>query len=234
MKAVILAGGLGTRLRPYTFFAPKPMLPLGDRPLLEHILLGLKDHGFTDAVITVSYLRRAIEDYFRDGSDLGMKIEYVRSDGPMGTGGQLKTVEGRVDDRFLLVYADMYVEADFRKLVEFHESKKGLATVLVMPYRETLKYGFLDSDDQGRLVDWREKPEFKGWINVGCYVMEKRFLDYIPAGKMFGMDEAFRLAMKAGEPIYLHRSEGDFVDIGDKKSYMAAYNKYLQKLGRIL
>ncbi len=210
------------------------MLPLGDRPLLEHILNSVKEQGFDDVIITVSYLRKTIEDYFGDGSEFGISIKFVRSDKPMGTAGQLKTAEGLIKDRFLLLYGDMYIETDMKKLWDFHASKNGIATILLMPYRETLKYGFLDSDEEGRLVDWREKPEFRGWINVGCYVMEKRFLQYIPEKKMYGMDEAFRQAMKNGEAIYTFKAEGDFVDIGDKKSYMAAYNKYLQRLGKIL
>lgn len=233
MKAVILAGGLGTRLRPYTFFVPKPMLPLGERPLLEHILLLLKAQGFTDVVITVSYLRKVIEDYFGNGREIGLNIQYARSNRPMGTAGQLRTAERFIDDSFLLLYGDSLVDTDFRSFVEYHKRKGGIATILLMPYREMLKYGFIDSDEEGRLLQWREKPAVEGWINVGCYVMEKKFLDYIPAETMYGMDEAFREAMKKGEVVYTYKAEGDFIDIGDKKSYQAAYEKYLQKLGRI-
>jgi mannose-1-phosphate guanylyltransferase len=233
MKAVVLAGGLGTRLRPYTFFAPKPMLPLGDKPLLEHILTSLRGQGFKEVVITVSYLRKVIEDYFGSGRELGLNIQYARSSRPMGTGGQLRTAEKFIDGQFLLLYGDSFVDADLGKLVEYHNSKRGIATILLMPYRETLRYGFIDSDADGRLLNWREKPAVEGWINVGCYVMEKRFLDYIPSDTMYGMDEAFREALKKGEEVYTYKSEGDFIDIGDKKSYQAAYEKYLQKLGRI-
>lgn len=233
MKAVILAGGLGTRLRPYTLFVPKPLLPLGDRPLLEHILLSLKKYDINEVVITVSYLSKLIENYFGSGEDLNMKIEYVRSDRPMGTGGQLRTAEGRLEGAFLLLYGDQFIDTNLAKFVEYHKVKGGLATMLLMPYRQTLKYGFIDSDDTGRLVNWREKPAVEGWINAGCYVMEKKFLEYIPAGTMYGMDEAFREAMKRGEPIFTFKAEGDFVDIGDKEGYLSAHEKYLQRIGRI-
>jgi mannose-1-phosphate guanylyltransferase len=233
MKVVILAGGLGTRLRPYTFFVPKPMLPLGEKPLLEHILLLLKEQGFDDIVITVSYLKKVIEDYFSDGKEIGVKIQYAESPRPMGTAGQLKTAEKFVEDSFLLLYGDSLVDTDFRKLVQYHREKKGIATILLMPYRETLRYGFIESDSEGRLLEWREKPAVEGWINVGCYVMEKKFMNYIPDNVMFGMDEAFRDASRKGEQIFTFKAEGDFIDIGDKKSYREAYERYLKKLGKI-
>lgn len=233
MKAVILAGGLGTRLRPYTLFVPKPLLPLGDRPLLEHILLSLKKYGFSEVVITVSYLSKLIENYFGSGEDLGVSIEYVRSNKPMGTGGQLRTTEARLDGTFLLLYGDQFIDTDLSKFVDYHRSKAGTATMLLMPYRQTLKYGFIDSDENGRLTNWREKPAVEGWINAGCYVMEKKFLEYIPPNTMYGMDEAFREALRRGEPIYTFKAEGDFIDIGDKEGYLSAHERYLQKIGRI-
>lgn len=233
MKVIILAGGLGTRLRPYTFFVPKPMLPLGEKPLLEHIILLLREQGFKDIVITVSYLKKVIEDYFGDGKELGVSISYAESSRPMGTAGQLKTAESLVDGTFLLLYGDSLVDTDFNAFVKYHKEKKGIATILLMPYRETLRYGFIDSDQDGRLLAWREKPAVEGWINVGCYIMEKKFLQYIPSDTVFGMDEAFREASRKGEQIYTFKAEGDFIDIGDKKSYREAYERYLKKLGHI-
>jgi mannose-1-phosphate guanylyltransferase len=115
LQAVILAGGLGTRLRPYTFFAPKPMLPLGDKPLMEHLIAQLSKTGIEDIIVTVSYLRKTIEDYFGSGDDLGVHIEYVRTLKPMGTAGQLKTVEPLVKGSFVVLYGDSLVEADIGK-----------------------------------------------------------------------------------------------------------------------
>ncbi len=96
-----------------------------------------------------------------------------------------------------------------------------------------MRYGFIESDSEGRLLEWREKPAVEGWINVGCYVMEKKFMNYIPDNVMFGMDEAFRDASRKGEQIFTFKAEGDFIDIGDKKSYREAYERYLKKLGKI-
>jgi mannose-1-phosphate guanylyltransferase len=119
MKAIILAGGLGTRLQPYTFFIPKPMLPLGNKPLLEHIIEWLKndDNGIDHIIICVSYLHRSIEDYFEDGSRLGIKIEYARSDRPLATAGQLLTAKKFIDDRFVCVYGDAIYEFSLKEMI---------------------------------------------------------------------------------------------------------------------
>jgi mannose-1-phosphate guanylyltransferase len=234
LQAVILAGGLGTRLRPYTFFAPKPMLPLGDKPLMEHLVLQLSKTGITDILVTVSYLRKTIEDYFGDGDELGVKIRYVRTARPMGTAGQLKTVEPFVKRTFVVLYGDSLVEADIRKMIEFHRKKHALATLMLMPFRESMRYGFIETNDSDRVTNWREKPVVEGWINVGCYVMEPAFLKYIPADVMYSMNDAFNAAVKKGEPVFGFKAEGDFIDIGDKKSYINANAKFVERLGRIL
>jgi mannose-1-phosphate guanylyltransferase len=234
LQAVILAGGLGTRLRPYTFFAPKPMLPLGDKPLMEHLITQLSKTGIEDIIVTVSYLRKTIEDYFGEGDEMGVHIKYVRTSKPMGTAGQLKTVEPLVKGSFVVLYGDSLVEADIGKMIEFHKEKKALATLMLMPFRENMKYGFIESDEQDRVTNWREKPVVEGWINVGCYVMEPSFLKYIPEDVMYGMNDAFNAAVKKGEPIFAYKAEGDFIDIGDKKSYLSANAKFVDRLGRIL
>jgi mannose-1-phosphate guanylyltransferase len=105
---------------------------------------------------------------------------------------------------------------------------------MLMPFREALKYGFIESDDQDKVTNWREKPVVEGWINVGCYVMEPAFLKYIPSETMYGMNDAFNMAIKKGEPIFAYKCEGDFIDIGDKKSYLSANAKFVERLGRIL
>ncbi len=233
MKAVILAGGLGVRLRPYTLLAPKPMLPLGDRPLLEHMIEWLKSQGITEFVIAVGYMRKAIEDYFEDGSDLGVRIEYARSKRPMGTAGQLKTAEHLIDGRFVLLYGDVLPRTDLRPMLDFHGRTGALATMMLMKYYTRIRYGLVDAAEDGRLLRWSEKPEVGGWVNVGCYVMEREFLRYIPDGVPYGMDAAFRAAMDAGEPVYAYKSEGEFVDIGDRESYLRASREFLREMGEI-
>jgi len=233
MKVVILAGGLGTRLQPYTFFIPKPMLPLGNKPLLDHIVTWLRGNNMKSIVICVSYLGKAIENYFGNGSNFDVEIEYARSDRPLGTAGQLKSAEKLVDDTFICIYGDSIYKFDLNILVKSHKAKKALVTMTLMKYSERMKYGFIEINGSSRVKSWNEKPEFTGLINIGCYAMEPQFLRYIKKNSATGMDKAFLGALKANSRIYGHVIGGGFIDIGNKKSYMKAYKDYLLKLGRV-
>ncbi len=258
MKAVILAGGLGTRLQPYTFFIPKPMLPLGNKPLLEHIIewvtsgnnnsntisKGKIDH----IILCVSYLHRTIEDYFEDGGRFGIKIDYARSDRPLATAGQLKTAERFLDETFVCLYGDAVYEFDLDKMIGEHKSSKALISMALLSYKTNLRYGFIDINtgkegagekqqekqmQRNRVISWREKPEVRGLINIGCYVMEPEFLKLVPKSSAFGMDDAVRKALEQNRLVKGFKIESGFIDIGDKKSYLEAYKKYVKKLGKI-
>ena len=234
MKAVILAGGLGTRLQPYTFFIPKPMLPLGNKPLLEYIIEWLKNAGGIDRiVICVSYLHRTIEDYFEDGTRFGVQIEYARSERPLATAGQLKTAEKFLDDSFVCIYGDSIYEFALRKMIKQHDESKAFVTMALLQYSTKLKYGFIDINGYDRVISWREKPEISGLINIGCYIMEPEFLKIIPKAGSFGMDHAVRKALEQKRTVKGFRIDTGFIDIGDKKSYLDAYKQYLSKLGKI-
>jgi Nucleoside-diphosphate-sugar pyrophosphorylase involved in lipopolysaccharide biosynthesis/translation initiation factor 2B, gamma/epsilon subunits (eIF-2Bgamma/eIF-2Bepsilon) len=163
MKAIILAGGLGTRLQPYTFFIPKPMLPLGNKPLLEHIIEWLKndDNNFDDIIICVSYLHRTIEDYFEDGSRFGISIEYARSDRPLATAGQLLTAKRFIDDTFVCVYGDSIYEFPLTEMINEHDRLGAFISMALLSYKTRLKYGFIDVNGNSRVTAWDEKPEIK-------------------------------------------------------------------------
>ena len=233
IQAVILAGGLGTRLRPYTLLLPKPMLPVGPRPILEHIILWLKENGLADDIITTGYLGKTIQEYFGTGKDWGVKIQYATSPHPLGIAGQLKSAESKLRGRFVCVYGDAILDLDLKKLISFHSARSALATIALMKYSTNLKYGFLETDKTGLISEWREKPAISGYINVGCYVMEKSFLRFIPPNQMYGMREAFEEAMKDGRVFGL-RMGGNFTDIGDTKSYREANDAFTKKMGRLL
>ncbi len=236
MKAVILAGGLGTRLQPYTFFIPKPMLPLGNKPLLEYIIEWLKNAGGIDhVVVCVSYLHRTIEDYFEDGGRFGIEIEYARSERPLATAGQLKTAEKLIQDGpFVCVYGDSVYEFNLRKMIRQHKESKAFVSMALMQYSTKLKYGFIDTNGQDRVTAWREKPEISGLINIGCYVMEPEFLKIVPKSGAFGMDDAVRKALEQKKTVkgFTIDTTG-FIDIGDKKSYLDAYRQFASRLGKI-
>ncbi|HKQ21080.1 MAG TPA: nucleotidyltransferase family protein [Nitrososphaeraceae archaeon] len=235
MKAIILAGGLGTRLQPYTFFIPKPMLPLGNKPLLEHIIEWLKndDNNIDHIIICVSYLHRTIEDYFEDGSRLGIKIEYARSDRPLATAGQLLTAKKYIDDTFVCVYGDSIYEFSLREMIKEHDKLDAFISMALLSYKTRLKYGFIDINGNNKVTTWNEKPEIKGLINIGCYVMEPEFVDLIPASNAYGMDDAVRKALDMKKLVNGFKIESGFIDIGDKKSYLQTYKKYVERLGKI-
>jgi mannose-1-phosphate guanylyltransferase len=234
MKAVILAGGLGTRLQPYTFFIPKPMLPLGNKPLLEYIIEWVKNAGGIDnIVVCVSYLHRTIEDYFEDGARFGVEIEYARSERPVATAGQLKTAEKLLDEPFVCVYGDSVYEFNLRKMIREHMESKAFVSMALLAYSTKLKYGFIDMNGQDKVTAWREKPEISGLINIGCYVMEPEFLKLIPKSGSFGMDDAMRKALEQKKTVKGFRIDTGFIDIGDKKSYLDAYKQYASRLGKI-
>ncbi len=225
---------MGTRLRPYTFLVPKPMLPVGPKPILEHIIEWLKENGITDVVISTGYLGKMIREYFGSGKEWGVRIEYATSPHPLGTAGQLKAAEGKIRGRFVCVYGDALLEMNLRKVIEFHSSHRAVATMALMKYSTSLKYGFMETDNDGRLTEWREKPTISGYINVGCFVMEKAFLRFIPAAEMYGMDKTFQEAMSRGARVYGVRVEGQFTDIGDRRSYVEANDAFVKKMGKVL
>ena len=235
MKAVILAAGLGTRLQPYTFFIPKPMLPLGNKPLLEYLVEWVKQlKNIDEVIICVSYLHRTIEDYFEDGGRFGIKISYARSERPLATAGQLKTAEKMLNGRFLCLYGDSIYDFDLGKMVHEHEESKAFLSMALMKYKTRLKYGFIDADEEANIVTaWREKPEVEGLINIGCYIMEKEFLGMIPASNPIGMDKIVKDVISQKKIVKAFTIDSGFLDIGDKRSYLDAYKKYVKKLGSI-
>jgi len=210
------------------------MLPVGPKPILEHIIEWLKQNGITDVVISTGYLGKMIREYFGSGREWGVRIEYATSPHPLGTAGQLKAAESKIRGRFVCVYGDAILEMNLRKVIEFHASHKAVATMALMKYSTALKYGFMETDEDGRLTEWREKPTISGYINVGCFVMEKSFLRFIPAAEMYGMDKTFQEAMRKGAKVYGVRVEGQFTDIGDRRSYVEANDAFVKKMGKVL
>ena len=227
----MLAGGLGTRLRPYTFLLPKPMLPVGPKPIMEHILDWLKKWGVNDVVVSTGYLGKMLQEYFGSGNDWGMNIAYATSPRPLGTAGQLKAAESKIKGRFVCVYGDQLLDFDLKEALEFHLRKKAAATMVLMKYSTELKYGFMETDRDGRLTEWKEKPTISGYINVGCYVMERSFLRFISPGRVYEMNDAFNEAKAAGARLYAIKVDGTFTDIGDRRSFKEANKLYTRNLG---
>jgi mannose-1-phosphate guanylyltransferase len=230
---VVLAGGLGTRLRPYTLFLPKPMLPVGPKPILEHIVDWLKANGVGDIVVATGYLGRVIEQYFGDGADFGVRMEYARSDRPLGHAGQLKSAERLLPQTFVCLYGDAILDFDLKRLLEFHRKKGAFVTMALMRHETKMKYGVVSTLPEGRVSKWKEKPVIESDINVGCYVVEKGFLGYIPRGRVYGMKEAFKSAMKDHKAVFALKVKGEFTDIGDVRMHREADQAYIERYGKI-
>ncbi|MDA1124519.1 MAG: nucleotidyltransferase family protein [Crenarchaeota archaeon] len=230
MKVVILAGGLGTRLQPYTKSVPKSMLPLGGKPILEHEIEWVKKNGIKEIVLCVSYLRNKIEDYFGDGKKFGVKIEYAISNKPLATAGQLKTAEKFIKETFVCLYGDSIYNFNLRNMIKEHRKSKSNITMSLYDYKFNLKYGVINTKNNGQVTSWNEKPEFSAKINIGCYVMEPEVLQLIPKNKSYGMDSVIQKTLLKKKRVWSVISKKGFIDIGDKETYEKANEEY-KKIG---
>ena len=232
MKAVILAGGLGTRLRPLTNNNPKPMLPIGKKPILEHLIDWTKKGGIKSVVLCVSYLRESIEDYFEEGDKFGVKIEYAISNKPLATAGQLKTAEEFIDDDFVCMYGDSIFNFSLKNMIKQHVMKKSFVTMGLNEFKTNLPYGVIKSSKNSRVISWNEKPEIKANVNMGCYVMNSDIFNLIPKNKPYGMDDVIKNAMKKKQKVNSFITKKGFTDIGNKESYKQACEEYEKKQKR--
>ncbi len=233
MKAVILAGGLGKRLRPLTNNKPKPMMPLGGKPILVHVINWVKKNGMKEIVLCVSYLHKTIEDYFGDGKKFGVKIEYAISSKPLATAGQLKTAEKFIDDTFVCVYGDTLLNFNLKNMIKQHKEKKSFITMSLYEYKTNIRYGVINTKNNGRISGWNEKPEIKVKVNMGCYVMERDILSFIPKNKPYGMDDVIKKAISKRKNVNSILTKKRFIDIGDKETYEKTNLEYKKNLGKV-
>jgi mannose-1-phosphate guanylyltransferase/phosphomannomutase len=227
MKAVVMAGGSGSRLRPLTVGRPKPMIPLINKPVLAHILDLLKVHHVTEVIITVQYLADYIEDYFGDGSSVGMTIHYSVEESPLGTAGSVKNAQRFLDDTFLVISGDAVTDIDLTEVLRYHREKGGLATLTLKSVPDPLEYGIVVTDDEGRITQFLEKP---GWgqvisdtVNTGIYVLEPEVLDGLEANTPSDFSqELFPALLERGASLYGYVADGYWCDIGNIQAYMTA------------
>ena len=229
MKAIILAGGFGTRLLPYTKSVPKPMLPLDKKPILEHLIDWVKKNGLTEIVLCVSYKREKIESHFKDGAKFGVKIEYAVSKKPLATAGQLKTAEKFIDDTFVCLYGDSIYNFSLKNMIHKHKRKKSTVTMSLFKYKFNVMYGVINTSNNGKVISWKEKPEFNANINMGCYVMEPEIFRLIPKNKSYGMDNVIRKVISKKKLVNSIVSQNEFIDIGDKETYEKAKREFRKK-----
>jgi len=216
MKAVILAGGLGTRMRPLTYLVPKPLLPIGGKPLIERTIEYLKSHGFREFVVCVAYLKGYIIDYLnRSKGSLGVEIEFAESDVPLGTAGQLKTAERLIPDTFLAMNGDIVTSLNVSRLVDFHKHRGGIGTIALKTFELKLPYGLVEVGQDSRITGFKEKPLMSFMVNAGIYVFEKEIFQYIPEGKVSSLEtDVFPRLISEGKVLNSFYEEAYWADIG--------------------
>jgi mannose-1-phosphate guanylyltransferase/phosphomannomutase len=227
-----MAGGQGTRLRPLTSNQPKPMLPVVNCPMMEHIIRLLSRYDFEEMVVTLQFLPTLITNYFGDGSEWGVSMDYETESVPLGTAGSVKNCAGRIDDTFLVISGDALTDIDLGKAVDFHRSKKALATLTLIRVDNPLEFGIVVTDSEGRIERFLEKPNwgqvFSDTINTGIYVLEREVLDFIPEGQSFDFSkDLFPFLLQEGFPLYGYVADGYWGDIGNFEQYMRSHNDVL-------
>ena len=227
MQAIILAGGIGSRLRPLTAELPKPMIPVANIPLLEHTFEHLKHHGIFDVGITVRYLPQCIKQYFGDGSSFNMKIKYFEEDIPLGTAGSVKQAEDDLDETFLVISGDALTNADIGKIMLYHKEKGADVTVVTKKETCPLEYGVVLASDDGKIEGFSEKPQWESvtadTVNTGIYIIEKKVLKKIPANTEFDFSrDLFPVLMTEKASMYSYITEDYWCDLGNPKTYLQA------------
>ena len=227
MKAVVMAGGEGTRLRPLTSNQPKPMVPIVGKPCIEHILELLRGHGFDEVVITLAFMPQAIRSYFGDGDSLNMNIEYSVEELPLGTAGSVRLASSLLDETFLVISGDALCDVDLGALVDRHKETGAAVTIGLKSVDNPLEFGIVVTDEDGKVERFLEKPSwgqvFSDTINTGIYVLEPEVLKHVPVDGPYDFSkELFPLLLEMGRPIYGHVMEGYWQDIGNLDQYRQA------------
>jgi len=235
MRAVLMAGGSGTRLRPLTCDLPKPMVPILNRPIAEHIVNLLKRHQITEIIATLHYLPDIMRDHFRDGADFGVQMTYaVEEDQPLGTAGCVKNVAALLDQTFMVISGDSVTDFDLRQAIQFHHQKQAKATLVLTRVPNPMEFGVVITDEQQRISRFLEKPStseiFSDTVNTGIYILEPEVLDYLPLGEESDFSkDLFPLLLEKGEPMYGYVAEGYWCDVGTLDSYREAQYDALQR-----
>jgi mannose-1-phosphate guanylyltransferase/phosphomannomutase len=229
MKAVIMAGGFGTRLRPLTMNIPKPMVPIVNIPIMHRIITLLKKNGITDIVALVYYQPDVIINYFKDGKDFGVNITYVKAEADFGTAGSVKNAENFIgEDEFLVISGDVLTDIDLSKAIEYHHDKKSKATIVITRVKNPLPYGIVIVRDSGEIIRFLEKPSwgevFSDTINTGIYVLDPSVLEFIPYKQEFDFSKnLFPLLLEKKFPFYGYIAESYWRDIGTLNDYLEAH-----------
>ena len=226
MKAVILAGGKGTRLRPFTYVVPKPLLPFKERPILEHIILYLKKYGITDIIITISHLGYQIKNYFGDGKEFGVRIEYFEEKEPLGTAGCLLPFRDNLTETFLVLGGDNLTTLKLDEFIKFHRENGGIATAAVFEFEEKTKWGIYELNKDCTVSRFLEKPVFKHNAGTMIFLLEPEIFRFIPhqKGAVNLTDHVIPRLLQSGEKVYGFCFSDFWLDIGCMDDYNRILN----------
>jgi mannose-1-phosphate guanylyltransferase len=224
LKAVLLVGGLGTRLRPLTNDRPKSIVPVLNRPVLEHTIAYLKQYGVNDIIITLNYLPEVIEDYFGDGSKFGVNLAYFMEKEPRGTAGAVKNAESGLDSAFFVLNGDIFTDLNLTEMYAFHRKRKAQATIALSYVKDPSAFGVVDTEPDGRVKRFIEKPPPgtapSNWINAGTYILEPEVLAEIPPGVHHMFERGlFPHLVNTGKPVYGYPYKGYWLDMGTPAQY---------------
>jgi NDP-sugar pyrophosphorylase family protein len=235
-RAVILAGGLGTRLRPYTTVLPKPLMPVGDRPVLDIVIRQLKAHGFERVTVATGYLAELIEAFFRDGERYGIPIDYFREEEPLGTVGSLALIEG-LDEPFLVMNGDVLTDIDYGRFLDEHLASDAVATVATTHRDVQIGLGVLQFGDDGdisRLTGYIEKPKIAYECSMGVYAFDPAAIRHIDAGTRLDFPDLILRLLDAGEIVRAWRSDDYWLDIGRHDDYEQAMEEFERMRHRLI
>lgn len=227
MRAVILAGGRGTRLYPYTIVFPKPLMPIGDVPILEIVVRQLKYYGISDIVMAVGHLAELLMAYFGDGSRFGVQISYSRETNPLGTAGPLALIPG-LDETFLVMNGDVLTTLDYRALIAYHRANGSVATIASHRRDARIDLGVIQTDATGRITDYIEKPVYHYLVSMGIYVFEPAVLRQIEPGQRLDFPDLVLRLLAAGERVQSYLFDGYWLDIGRPDDYSQATAEFEQ------
>jgi NDP-sugar pyrophosphorylase family protein len=233
MRAVIIAGGSGTRLRPLTYNTPKPMVPLFGKPFLQYQLEHLKRHGITEIVINLHYLSDVIQQHFGDGSSLGLKIFYSLEDKPLGTAGAVKLAEEHFTDEPLVVFnGDILTDIDLTEMIQFHQQHQARTTIAMIRVADPTSYGLIFTEDDGRITRFLEKPSWDeatvDTVNAGIYILDPSVFRYVPRQEAYSFERGlFPLLLQLNEKVYGYTTSAYWLDIGSPKKYLQAHTDVL-------
>lgn len=233
MKAVVLAGGEGSRLAPYTRILPKPLMPIGDMPILEILLIQMKQAGITDIVLTVGHLSKLISTYFGNGEPFGVNIEYSHEDQPLGTSGPLSIING-LDETFLVTNGDVLSDIDLRELIEFHKKSGAIATIAMYQKEVKINLGVIKLNGDNQVAGYIEKPSYTYPVSMGIYVFEPKILEYIPNNQYYDFPDLVLKLVEKGEVVMAFPFEGYWRDIGNSRDYDIAAQDFQSMRAKFL